>query len=138
MGFRLVLSCVIVCLLPSSGIAQEPGAAPSAGRLKVYLDCNNCFGDFIRDEVDIAEYVRDPAEADVHVLVTRSETGSGGTERAVAFLGLGRFKGTDFKMRALSESSDTEDTQRQRLATVLTIGLLNYLSSDGIRGGLVG
>ena len=72
------------------------------GRLKVYLDCNNCFGDFIREEVDIVEYVRDPAEADVHVIVTRSETGSGGRERAVALIGVGRFKGMDFKLRALS------------------------------------
>jgi hypothetical protein len=36
----------------------------------------------------------------------------------------------------LSQSGDTEDTQRQRLATAITIGLLNYLSSDGVRGGL--
>jgi len=32
----------------------------------------------------MVEYVRDPAEADVHVTVTNSETGSGGQERAVA------------------------------------------------------
>ena len=56
-------------------------------RLKVYLDCNNCFGDYIREEVDMVEYVRDPAEADVHILVSQSDTGSGGTERAVALIG---------------------------------------------------
>ena len=103
------------------------------GRLKVYLDCNNCFGDYIREEVDMVEYVRDPAEADVHIIVSRSDTGSGGIERAVALIGLGRFKGLDFKSRALSQSGDTEDTQRQRLATAITIGLLNYLSSDGVQ-----
>ena len=42
----------------------------------------------------------------------------------------------DFKSRALSQSGDTEDTQRQRLATAITIGLLNYLASDGVSGGL--
>ncbi len=127
MPFRLVLACAVVCLVPADLAAQQ---------IKVFLDCNNCFGTFIRDEVDFVEYVRDPAEADVHVIVTSSETGSGGRERAVALLGAGRFKGMDFKMRAVSESGDTEDTQRQRLATAVKIGLLNYLSTDGVGSGL--
>jgi hypothetical protein len=135
MAFRWIAAFVSTCLIPSVLLAQ-PQATSSPGSLRVYLDCDNCFGDFIRDEVNLAEYVRDPAEADVHVIVTSSETGSGGRERAVAFLGLGRFKGSDFKMRALSQSGDTEDTQRQRLATVIKIGLLHYLSIDGITGGL--
>jgi hypothetical protein len=117
------------------GQAPSQDVKPSA-RLKVFLDCQNCFPDYIREAVDLMEYVRDPREADVHVIVTSSETGSGGRERTVALLGLGRFKGTDFKLRALSESSDSEDTQRQRLATAITIGLLNYISSDGLSGNL--
>ena len=44
-----------------------PRRTRQRARLKVYLDCNDCFGDFIREEVDIVEYVRDPAEADMHV-----------------------------------------------------------------------
>ena len=122
---------VAVCMLPSSAIAQDTNAT-----LKVYLDCNDCFGDYIREEVDIVEYVRDPAEADVHIIVSRSETGSGGIERSIALIGVGRFKGLDFRLRAISQSGDTEDTQRQRLATAITIGLLNYVSTDGVKGGL--
>ena len=125
------MGLLLACVVPSGVLAQDATA-----RLKVYLDCNNCFGDYIREEVDMVEYVRDPAEADVHIIVTQSDTGAGGVERAVAFIGIGRFKGTDFKMRALSQSGDTEDTQRQRLATVMKIGLLNYLSIDGVAGDL--
>jgi len=132
---RVLLRCLSVfalsCSLPAVVFAQD-----SNGRLKVYLDCQFCFGDYIRDAVDMVEYVRDPAEADVHIIVSRSDTGSGGIERAIAFIGIGRFKGLDFKSRALSQSGDTEDTQRQRLATAITIGLLNYLASEGVKGGL--
>ena len=128
---RLMLCAVLVCLPPAAAAAQVPGP-----KLKIYLDCDECFGDFLREEVDIVEYVRDPAEADIHVIVTSSDTGSGGTERTVALIGLGRFKGMEFKTRAISESGDTEDTQRQRLATAITIGLLNFLSIDGVKGGL--
>jgi hypothetical protein len=127
----MLIGFVLACVLPTIAGAQNASA-----RLKVYLDCGNCFGDYIREEVSMVEYVRDPAEADVHILVSRSDTGSGGTEQAVALIGIGRFKGLDFKTRALSQSGDTEDTQRQRLATAITIGLLNYLSTDGVSGGL--
>jgi hypothetical protein len=116
--------------------SEDAFAQAGNGRLKVYLDCQFCFGDYIREEVDMVEYVRDPAEADVHIIVSQSDTASGGIERAVAFIGLGRFKGVDFKSRAISQSGDTEDTQRQRLATAITIGLLNYLATDGVKGGL--
>ena len=135
MPSRFVLACALTCFLPIHVFGQQETSAPG-GRLKVYLDCNECFGNFIREEIDIVEYVRDPGEADIHLIVSSSETGSGGRERSVAFIGVGRFKGTDFRMRALSESGDTEDTQRQRLATAIKIGILNYLSSDGITGGL--
>jgi hypothetical protein len=135
MALRLVVMVVFMCVFPSRLFGQQSPIEP-VDKLRVYLDCNDCFGDFIREEVDLVEYVRDPAEADVHVMVTRSETGSGGVERTVALLGVGRFKGLDFKVRALSESGDTEDTQRQRLATAIKIGLLNYLAGDGVKGGL--
>jgi hypothetical protein len=131
MAYRLIIGLVLVCALPSSVLAQDAN-----GKLKVYLDCGNCFGDYIRDAVNMVEYVRDPAEADVHIIVSQSDTGSGGIERAVGFIGVGRFKGLDFRSRAISQSGDTEDTQRQRLATAITIGLLNYLASEGVKGGL--
>jgi hypothetical protein len=120
-----------LCLLPAVVSGQDTG-----GKLKVFLDCENCFGDYIREEIDLVEYVRDPAEADVQIIVTPSETASGGLERAVGLIGLGRFRGMDFTTRAITESGDSEDTQRQRLATAITIGLLNYISSEGVKGGL--
>ena len=136
MAFRLVLVCALAACFPSIGAGDQQTSTSPTGRLKVYFDCDNCDNDFIREEVDMVEYVRDPSEADVHVIVTSSDTGSGGRERSLALLGLGRFKGVDFKLRALSESGDTQDTQRQRLATAMTIGLLNYLAIDGVGGGL--
>lgn len=132
---RFAAVLCFLCSCPWLVSAQQQDAAPTA-RLKVFLDCQQCFGDYIREEVDFVEYVRDPREADVHVIVTSSQTGSGGRERSVSLLGLGRFKGTDFKLRALSESGDSEDTQRRRLATAITIGLLNYISSAGLNSNL--
>ena len=108
-------------------VVQRP-VGQAAARLRVFLDCGFCFEDYIVDEVDVVEYVRDPAEADIQIIVTESDTAGGGTERTVSFVGLGRFKGIDHSIRALTDSSDTEDTERSRLATAMTIGLLHYMS----------
>jgi hypothetical protein len=122
---------LLVCLACG---AASPAWTQPAERLRVFLDCGFCFEDYIRDEVDIVEYVRDPLDADVHVLITESNTAGGGTERTVGLLGRGRFLGSNYSFRALSDSSDTEDTERERLATAITIGLLNYMSRDGVTG----
>lgn len=48
--------------------------------LQVFLDCTDggCHAEYLREELTFADYVRDRADADVHVLVTRAETGAGG------------------------------------------------------------
>jgi hypothetical protein len=109
-----------------------PAAAAGQNRLNVFLDCEDCFDDFIRSEVAFVEYVRDPAEADVHVLVTVTPTGSGGSERALAFIGGGRFAGVEHQLKATTEAGDSEDRQRRALASAITIGLLNYQAAAGI------
>jgi broad specificity polyphosphatase/5'/3'-nucleotidase SurE len=62
--------------------------------LRVFLDCNDdgCHADYLREEVKLADYVRDRTDADVHVLVTSAETGAGGREYTLGFIGLGPFQ----------------------------------------------
>lgn len=143
--------CLAVFTAGCVGLVSEAAAQTPSGpsRLKVFLDCSttttnnntnnrsnnsnaSCFAEFLREEANLVEYVREPAEADVHVIVTASTTGGGGRERVVSFIGNGRFKGTDRALKALSESGDTEDTERRRLAAVLKIGLLGYMAQDGV------
>jgi hypothetical protein len=115
--------------------------SPSAvlvGVLKVFLDCSgaNCYEDYLREEVEIADYVRDRTDADVHVLVTVAETGAGGLEFTLAFIGQGAFQQTSRTLTVTTEASDSEDRIRRRLESALTIGLLSYLSPDRVPEGL--
>jgi hypothetical protein len=101
--------------------------------LKVFLDCQqNCFADYLRTELAFVDFVRDRTEAEVHVLITSAETGAGGREYTVAFIGEGAFKGTDHTLKALTTQSDTEDIVRRQLTTSLRIGLLNYIAKRGV------
>jgi hypothetical protein len=123
------------CLLlsPTSAFAQtdQPvsGARP---QLKVFLDCDGCFRDFLQEEVVFVDYVRDRKEADIHVLITSIETGAGGREYTAVFTGLGTLQGIDQRLRAVTTTSDTEDMIRRQLATLLRVGLLTYITRDTV------
>lgn len=131
-GYLSVLAIgLLLVSLPAS--AQPPAPSPqSPGQIKVFLDCDECFRDFLREEVIFVDYVRDRLEADVHVLITRTETGAGGREYTAKFTGLRAFQGSDHSLRAVTTPSDTEDIIRRQLATLLRIGLLNYVAGGGV------
>lgn len=96
--------------------------------VRVFLDCNGfyCDQDFYRTEINWVGYVRDRQDADVHVLITRQQTGSGGGEHTLQFLGLRRFQGVNQTLRFTSGPSETEDEVRRGLAEVIKVGLVRY------------
>jgi hypothetical protein len=125
MLFALVLTAL------SSG-AVVPAQAPATQPVRVFLDCDGCFADYVRTEVTFVDYVRDRTEADVHVIVTSTETGSGGREYTAQFIGAGPFAGTDQTLKAATTSSDPEDVVRRQISNMLRIGLLNYIARRGL------
>jgi hypothetical protein len=129
--FRVFLSFAMFMAEAEWASARQAPSPPSA-QLKAFLDCNNCFADFLRTEVTFVDYVRDRTEADVHVLITSAETGGGGLEYTVEFIGLGRFDGVNHTLKTVTARSDTEDVIRRQLANALRLGLLNYVVRNGV------
>ena len=123
----LAVAALSVGVLVSPTLAQD-----SHKRVRVFLDCSDCFSDFVRTELLFVDYVRDRTEADVHVLVTSSETGSGGREYTAEFIGAGRFAGVNTTLKAVTTSSDPEDVVRRQIANTLRIGLLGYVAREGL------
>lgn len=118
------LGFLFVIVAASPAAAQTTAPAP---QLKVFLDCDGCFEDFMKTEVTFVDYVRDRAEANLHVLITGADTGSGGREHTLAFIVRPPFDGIDRTLKTVTTSSDTEDVVRRQLATALRVGLLNYI-----------
>jgi len=131
----LPMVCVALTILacPSTAFAnaqQQPAAPPD--RVKVFLDCQDCFIDFLREEVAFVSYVRDRTEAEVHVLITSAATGAGGREYTLAFIGAARFAGADHSLKTVTTTAESEDVVRRQLANALRVGLLTYLAKDGV------
>ena len=74
--------------------------------------------------------MRDRRDADVHVLVTTQETGGGGTEYTLKFIGLGSFAGVEQTLRYSAPQTSTADERRKAIAEVIKQGLVRYVSES--------
>jgi len=109
--------------------AQEPPPAPrTAEALRVFLDCRTtyCDFDYVRTEVNFVNYVRDPMDAQIFVLVTTESTGGGGTQFTVNLIGQQDFTGRNDTLYYVSGQTDTYDEVRRGLTQTLKLGLVRY------------
>ena len=130
----LAVVLALVLAAPQAPTVPAPQPAPSVrARLQVFLDCKaECFDDYLREEIEFVDWVRDRENGDVHVLVTSTTTGGGGREYSVQMMGLRTFAGRDQTLKAITETGDPEDVRRRQLLTTVKVGLLHYLSRDGV------
>jgi hypothetical protein len=116
--------------------APPPQPAPATStRVRVFLDCN-CFDEYLRDRIAWVDFVRQPQDADVHLLSSERETGGGGRELTLRFVGRGRFADVSHDLRVVSQVAEAESLRRERVLQTVIVGLLNYLARDSLPAGL--
>lgn len=93
-----------------------------------FLDCHECDFTFVRQELPFVSFVRDPQLADVHILVTDTDTGGGGNKFFFNFIGMKDFKGLNYEYSVTTKQSDTDDDVRRALLKIIKIGILPYYS----------
>ena len=132
MAFRLprfvtVLASLALGVLWAGRLtAQVPER--SAARVQVYLDCPSylCDFDYLRTEITFVDYVRERTAADVHVLVTTQNTGSGGTAYTINLVGQRRFAGAQDTLLYNASQTNSQDVTRQGFARILKLGLVRF------------
>ena len=105
--------------------AQE---TDSSDLLSVYLDCRSCDGFFIRSEINFINFVRDQADAEVHLIVTSQGTGAGGRKFNIEFIGLNDFAELSNTLSYTSFDSDTYDEERTGLVKTIRLGFIPFLA----------
>ena len=130
------LAVVGLLLLAAPVAAQEPDSTRSAqdSAVRVFLDCPNyyCDLDYFRTEITFVNYVRERQDAQVHVLLTTQQTGAGGTEFTLAFIGLKEFAGTADTLRHAVPPASTDDELRKEIARLLRLGLVRFAAHTPI------
>ena len=126
LGLLFIVCTGVLLTAPGDVEAQTP-----AGRLRVFLDCD-CFQDYLRDEIKFVDFVHQAQDADVHILSNTSDTGGGGRETVLRFVGRGRFDGHNQEFKAISMSGDAESTRRDQIKRTVEVGLAAFLAREGL------
>lgn len=96
--------------------------------VKVYLDWERSDINYIRQQIPYVNYVRDTREADVFILVTRQNAGSGGSQYTFTFQGEGKFAGMNDTLTYTSSPDMTNTIVREKTTNMLKIGLMRFVA----------
>lgn len=127
---RLAAVAPILIVLPVAAAAQESEARQATGALRVFVDCSErvCDFDFLRREVSFVNYVRDRQDAQVHVLITSQETGAGGRNFVLDFIGRGDFDGMSDRQEIPTPPESSDEEVLERLSRAIGLGLARYIA----------
>jgi hypothetical protein len=128
---KLVLFLITAIITPSNILSQEipiSGNTPRVNAVKIFLDCNDCDMNYTRQEIPYINYVRDVREAEVYILVTRQNSGSGGRQYTFTFQGQGKFRGLNDTLTYTSSPDQTNTIIREKRTKMLKMGLMRYVA----------
>lgn len=128
---KAVLLSTVLAVMAWNAIPSHAQNGNGNGRpetLSVFLDCGrSCDFDYVRRTIPYVDWVRERLESDVHVLVTSRETGSGGREYELQFLGLEDLESMRDRHAFTSISTDTDAERREGLTAAIASGLVRFL-----------
>lgn len=118
---------LLIALLYSMTITGQEQKIQYA-KLKIYLDCNFCDMPYLIQEMDEIDFVRNPDDAQIYVLVRTQQTGSGGTTYQLEYTGQKEFEHISNTISFSVPSTSTSSEIREKMRNVLSAGLLTYRS----------
>jgi hypothetical protein len=137
MRVRTVFALTLAGLFGTSPVRAGEPARDSSWRNqapKLYLqDETYSDVDYLKTEVTFVNYVGEPAEADIHLIVTSSLTGSGGQEYTLNFQGRGAYREIDFCLRHNTNADATPDEIRSALTAGIRRGLVPFIARTRLR-----
>lgn len=101
----------------------------------IYLDCSDCdseYMNYIKKNLNFVNYVRERRNADLHIIVTENETGSGGDQINLLFYGQNRFKGVNDTLYFSVLPNTSDEVMKKKFVKVLKIGIIKYLTNTNL------
>jgi len=92
--------------------------------LNVFMEASN----YIKKEIPYINYVRDRKVADVYIISTQENTGSGGSVTTFFIVGQQKYEGMKDTLKCNISPDETFDMQRAKEVKTLKIGLMRYVA----------
>ncbi|SVD39226.1 uncharacterized protein METZ01_LOCUS392080, partial [marine metagenome] len=121
---------------PGPARAQEIGGEGSVGNQpRVFFDCrgSRCDSSYYRTEISWVTWVRDQRDAQLHVIMTSQQTGAGGREFVLDFMGRELYEEYEAQSRFQSLPTDTEREELDGLTLMLGLGFAQFAVESGFR-----
>lgn len=99
-------------------------------KLKVFVDCTStsCDMNYIRTEINIIDFLLDRKAADLHILVTSVQIGSGGSQYKLIFYGQHDHKAVQDTLSFLVPPVSTDFEKRDLLVHFVKLGLAPWVA----------
>ncbi len=110
------------------GYAQNTDTNQSSKALHIYVDCGFCDLDYLRQEINFVNYVRDRNLAQLDIVGSSLSTGSGGTSYTLVFIGQKEFAGQKDTLKFSAQSYETDDGLRKKVTQYIKLGLMRYVA----------
>ncbi|MCJ7449680.1 MAG: hypothetical protein MUO72_18540 [Bacteroidales bacterium] len=126
-----LLNFLLILLLSPSVIAQKNESVSDTlrkGAVRIFLDCQSCDMNFTRQQINFVNFVRDVKEAQVFILITQQNAGSGGMQYTFTYQGLDIFKGMNDTLVYTTSPDETSTIVREKKTNMLKLGLMKYVA----------
>jgi len=126
------ITILLFLIIISNMVAGQEGEIKSDtlrnNAVKIFLDCRSCNMNYTRQEIPYINYVRDIHDAQVVILVSEQNAGSGGKQYTYTFQGQHDFIGMNDTLTFTSSPDHTNTIIRQKRTDLLKIGLMRYVA----------
>ena len=99
--------------------------------VKIFLDCNRCDQEFLRQNLGNVQFVRDQDLGDVHIFVVTQRNGAGGRSYDMDFIGKKDLETINYKLSFSTDANMTRDDVRRRVMQYLKLGLVRFWIARG-------
>jgi hypothetical protein len=127
----ILFSLILLSFCSYPGFAQEresPSDTLRKGAAKIFLDCQSCDINYTREQISYVNFVRDVKEAEVYILITQQNAGSGGSQYTFTYQGLAKFNGIRDTLVYTSNPDETSTIIREKITNMLQMGLMKYVA----------
>ena len=108
-------------------------SAQNTDKIAAFLDCEwYCDNDYIQTEIPFVNFIREAKDAQVHILVSRNKTGSGGDHFTFRFIGLQEFTHINDTLSVSTRPDTSDDETRKAHVKLLKKGLFDFVKHSTI------
>ena len=100
--------------------------------IRIFIDCQSCDMNYVREEIPYANFVRDTKDAEVYVLETSQNNGSGGRSYTYVFEGQKDYRNMNDTLSISTSPDETANEIRESRTNMLKLGLMRYVARTSL------